>query len=253
MGSLTGKVAIVTGAGAPLGLGRAYAMALAAEGARVVVNDVNESADAVVAEIVAAGGEAVSVLAPVGSREAASTILAAALDAFGRVDILVNNAGIVAFTPVLDLEEDLWDRVCAVHVKGAAMNTSVVARWMVDNDVKGSIINITSTAGIYGTPEGGSEYSAAKSAIVGMTKSHSRELAPRGIRVNAVAPGALTLDPAMMPPQFKELAEGMVKSSVLGRVGLPADVAPTVVFLASDQAHYVTGQIIAATGNSGVA
>ncbi|AWB89756.1 SDR family NAD(P)-dependent oxidoreductase [Salinibacterium hongtaonis] len=253
MGTLTGKVAIVTGAGAPLGLGRAYALGLAAEGASLVINDVNESADAVVAEIVEAGGKAVSVLAPVGSRAAAETILQAALDAFGRADILVNNAGIVAFTPVLELQEDLWDKVFAVHVKGSAMNTSVIARWMVDNDVKGSIVNITSTAGIYGTPEGGSEYSAAKSAIVGMTKSHSRELAPHGIRVNAVAPGALTMDPAKMPPQFTELAAGMVKTSVLGRIGVADDVAPTVVFLASEKASYVTGQIIAATGNTGVA
>jgi NAD(P)-dependent dehydrogenase (short-subunit alcohol dehydrogenase family) len=251
MGRLDGKVAIVTGAGAPLGLGRAYARALAAAGAAVVVNDVNDSAHIVAQEIVDAGGRAVAAIVSVGTKVAAEQIVQAAVDAFGRIDILVNNAGIVTFAGILDLDEETWDRVFTIHVKGSAFTTQAAVRWMIDNGIPGKIINITSTAGIYGTPQGGSDYAAAKSAIVGMTKAHSKELAQHGICVNAIAPGALTSDPAHMPAEFNDLAAKMVASCVLQRIGVPDDVAPMVVFLASEDANYITGQVIAATGNTG--
>lgn len=252
MGRLDGKVAIVTGAGSPLGLGRSYALAMAREGCAVVVNDINEGADRVAEEILAAGGKAAAVVAAVGTSETANALVETAVKEFGRIDILVNNAGIVSFAQLVDMEESRWDEMFSVHVKGAAFCSQAAVRWMIANEVNGRIINIASTAGMYGAPDGGSDYSAAKAAIIGMTKAHSRELAKHGIRVNAVAPGALTMDMEKMPPAFIEVAEKMTSTSVLRRVGRPEDVTPLVVFLASDESHYITGQVIAATGNSGV-
>ncbi|WP_322042340.1 SDR family NAD(P)-dependent oxidoreductase [Paraburkholderia sp. J67] len=242
----------MTGAGSPLGLGRAYALALAKEGCSVVVNDINDSADQVANEITDAGGKAVAAVAKIGTRSAGEMLVNTAVEAFGRIDILVNNAGIVSFAKVAELDEARWDEVFNVHVKGTAFCTSPAVKWMIDNQVKGKIINVTSTAGMYGEPSGGSDYCGAKAAIIGMTKTHSRELAEHGICVNAIAPGALTMDITKMPPAFKEVADKMTATSVVQRVGRPDDVTPLITFLASDDASYITGQIIAATGNSGV-
>ncbi|MGU7773535.1 SDR family NAD(P)-dependent oxidoreductase [Burkholderia sp. MR1-5-21] len=252
MGKLEGKVAIVTGAGSPLGLGRAYALALAKEGCSVVVNDINESAENVAKEITDAGGKAVAAIAKVGTRAVGEKLVQTAVNEFGRIDIVINNAGIVSFAKVEDLDEDRWDEVFNVHVKGTAFCTSPAVKWMITNKVKGKIINVTSTAGMYGEVSGGSDYCGAKAAIIGMTKTHSRELAEHGICVNAIAPGALTMDIAKMPPSFKEVADKMTATSVVQRVGRPEDVTPLITFLASDDASYITGQIIVATGNSGV-
>lgn len=251
MGRLEKKVAIVTGAGAPLGLGRSYALALAKEGCSVIVNDINESADKVAKEITEAGGKAVPVIARIGTKAAGEKLVEAAVREFCRVDILVNNAGNIYHAKLTELDEKQWDDLFTVHVKGAVFCASAAAKWMIDNEVKGRIIYITSTAGMYGAPEG-SGYCAAKAAMIGLTKANSLELARYGICVNAVAPGALTMDFESMPPLMKEVAEKMVAGNVVQRIGRPDDVAPVIVFLASEDSHYVTGQVIAATGNTGV-
>lgn len=261
MGSLQGKVAVVTGAGRRHGLGRAYALALAAEGCRVVVDDIDEGAETTAREIRDAGGEAAAVKAPVGSPEAAKKIADAAVEAFGRLDILINNAGVVSFAPLVDLTEALWDQMIRVHLSGTFFNTQAAARWMIANGVKGRIINTTSPAGLYGI-DAAAHYCAAKAGIVGLTKQNAIELAPHGICVNAVSPSAVTFDPAKpetIDPAAKETfadlerdMERRVARSVVQRPGVPDDVAPLVTFLASDRSYYITGQIISATGNPGI-
>ena len=246
MGKLAGKVAIVTGSGR--GLGRAFAISMAKEGASVVVNDVDESANAVVKEIKDAGGKAVAVNAPVGSKETADKLVQTAVKEFGKLDVLVNNAGITKDAMVHKMTEQNFDDVIRVHLRGTFMNTQSAFIYMKENKVKGRIINITSAAGIYGNI-GQANYSAAKAGIIGLTKSNSKEFARYGICVNAVAPSAMTSMFAAIPQQQKEqMIAGAAATSTTGKFGEPEDVAPTVIFLASDDSYYVTGQIIAAMG-----
>jgi 3-oxoacyl-[acyl-carrier protein] reductase len=246
MGKLEGKVAIVTGSGR--GLGQAFVRGMAKEGASVVVNDVEESANAVVKEIKDAGGKAVAVIASVGSKETADKLVQTAVKEFGRLDILVNNAGITRDAMVHRMTEKQFDEVIQVHLRGTFMNTQAAFIYMRENKVKGRIINITSSAGMYGNV-GQANYCAAKAGIIGLTKSNSREFARYGICVNAVAPGARTAMFEAIPHQIKEqmLAQAAAITTIQ-KMGEPEDVAPTIVFLASDDSYYVTGQIIAAAG-----
>jgi 3-oxoacyl-[acyl-carrier protein] reductase len=254
MGKLDGKVAIVTGAGRPRGLGRSYALALAKEGCSIVINDIDDGVEKVAGEIIDAGGKAISVIARVGLKDTADKLVETAVGTFGRLDILVNNAGMVNHKKFVDMDEKSWDEMFLVHVKGAFLCTQSAVKWMIANHVKGRIIYITSTAGIYGADQG-AHYCACKSAVIGLTKSNSIELARYGICVNAVAPGALTMDMENLKgfdEKTKEALEKMSATNVLQKSGLPEDVAPAIVFLASDDAHYITGQVIAVTGNTGV-
>jgi NAD(P)-dependent dehydrogenase (short-subunit alcohol dehydrogenase family)/acyl dehydratase/putative sterol carrier protein len=241
MNLLEGKVAIVTGAGG--GLGRSHALALAREGANVVVNDPGgtrdgsgqsaKMADAVVAEIKAAGGHAVANYDSVATTEGAESIVRTALKTFDRVDILVNNAGILRDKTILNMTDDMWDFVLAVHLRGTFACTRAAARVMKEKGQGGRIINTTSVAGLKGN-FGQSNYSAAKAGIYGLTLTAAMEFGKEGIAVNAIAPLAktrMTEEIETIPAEYR--AE---------------DVSPVVVFLASDLAKDVTGRIFGVHG-----
>jgi len=231
--------AIVTGAGS--GIGRAIAIRLAADGYAVLVNDLKlESAQAVVSEIAATGGRAAAVAGDVSSEADAKAIHAAAVAAFGDTDLLINNAGIVHQSLFENLEVRDFDRMFAVHVRGTFLMTKMVLPAMLKAG-HGVVINVASQLGQVGGIEL-SHYSAAKSAIIGMTKSLAREVSSRGVRVNAVAPGPINT------PLVRELSQEWrtrkASELPLGRFGEPEEVAATVAFLASPQASLFVGQTL---------
>lgn len=251
MGRLEGKAAIVTGAGA--GLGRAYSVGMAKEGASVVVNDVAAQAvEKVVAEIREQGGKAAACVAPVGTRDTAEKLVATAIGEFGRLDILVNNAGVIGSARFTEMTDEQWDSVLQVHLRGSFLNTQAAVRYMIEHGTAGRIINTTSSAGLYGQI-GNANYCAAKAGIIGLTKSNSRELARYGICVNAVGPMARTAMSETLPDKFRtEFYERQAKEGTIQRLGEPEDVVPTIVFLASDESYYLTGQVIIVTGTVGL-
>jgi len=252
MGKLDGKVAIVTGSGR--GLGKAFAIAMANEGCSVVVNSVDtekRTADRTAEEIKKAGGKAVSVVTKVGTPGAAEELVNTAVKEFGTLHILVNNAGVTRDAMVQKMTDEQWDEVISTHLTGTFMNSRAAIKQMIDNKIRGRVINITSGVGIHGNI-GQSNYSAAKGGIISMTKTHSKELVRHGICVNAVAPLARTDMFNAMRDELKNwMFDMMGKKNVLQHVGEPEDVAPLIIFLASDDSHFVTGQIICATGDAG--
>ena len=251
MERLRGKVAIVTGAG--MGLGKGYAIGLAKEGASIIINDViPDAASKAVEEIKDFGGKVIACIGPVGTKETAEKMVETAVTEFGSLDILINNAGFTRDALVVKMTEEQWDAVINVHLRGTFLNTQAAVKYMIENEIKGRVINITSSAGIYGNI-GQANYCSAKAGIIGLTKSNSRELARFGICVNAVAPGAKTGMTEAMPPKIKEMTyEKLAVESTIQRMGEPEDVAPLIVFLASDESYFITGQVIAAMGSTGV-
>jgi NAD(P)-dependent dehydrogenase (short-subunit alcohol dehydrogenase family) len=248
MGLLDGKVAIVTGAGG--GIGRAHALLLAKEGAKVVVNDLGgdragggkgaEMADKVVAEIKAAGGDAVANYDSVASREGGDGLLWSALAKFGRADILVNNAGVLRDRTMLNMSDADWDIVFNVHMKGTFFATQAVARHLKTQNQGGRIINTTSVSGLMGNI-GQANYSAAKAGIYGFTRTVSMELQRYKITCNAIAPVAytrLTEDLAMIKSMGDSVKEMLA----------PEHIAPICLFLASDLAADITGTIVGVQG-----
>ena len=241
---LAGKAAIVTGAAQ--GIGAAVARAYAAEGARVAVVDVAaERAEAVAAQLRAAGADALGIGCDVARHADVDAMVAAAVQRFGQVDILVNNAGITRPAMLHRMTDAQWDAVLAVHVTGSFHCLQAVAPGMMERRY-GRVINVTSAAGLVGTI-GQINYSTAKAAIVGMTMSAARELAKSGIVVNAVAPGAATpmTDTIRTDPRFRDK---YLERIPVGRWAEPEEIAPVFVFLASAGAAFVTGQVIAADG-----
>lgn len=245
---LEGKSAVVTGSSK--GLGRAYAMALAEAGARVVVNSrVSGDVEAVVKEIKKKGGEAVACVESVSTWQGAKHIIQCARDSFGRLDILVNNAGITRDRTLLKMTEEEWDEVIAVHLKGSFACGKFAALEMQDQG-KGRIINVTSGAGLMGN-FGQTNYSAAKAGIIGMTLTWAMELARHKITVNAIRAAAMT---RMMQPLLdravKEAEEAGLPVPQPEELGIypPEAAAPLVVFLASDYADWISGQVIAIDG-----
>jgi len=245
MFDLGGKVALVTGASR--GLGRAIALALAAQGADIAINyrDNAEAAEAVAAEARETGRTASVIKGDTSAgREACEAIVKAALDAFGRVDILVNNAGITRDNLLMRMDADEWNAVLDTNLSGPFWMTRAIARPMVKAR-SGRIINMSSAAGRLGNP-GQANYAAAKAGLIGLTKTTARELASRGITCNALAPGLIETDlTAGMPAEATEAIRSLTP---MGYVGSVADVAAAAVYLASDEARYVTGQVLGIDG-----
>ncbi|MDI6812406.1 MAG: 3-oxoacyl-[acyl-carrier-protein] reductase [Desulfitobacteriaceae bacterium] len=241
---LTEKVALVTGAAR--GLGRAIALELATAGAKVVVNYAGSEGKAaeVVEKIRAAGGEAFAVQADVSQAMDVERLVKAALEGFGHIDILVNNAGIARDNLLLRMKEGDWDAVLDTNLKGVYLCTKAVSKGMLKQRF-GVIVNISSIVGISGNA-GQANYAAAKAGVIGFTKSMAKELAPRGIRVNAVAPGYIATDMTDILPE--EVRNEMISHIPLGRVGKPEDVANAVLFLASPSAGFMTGQTLVVDG-----
>lgn len=251
MTMMTGAVALVTGASA--GIGRAAAMRLAAEGARVVVSDVAEAGGKeTAAMIAAAGGDAAFVRADVARGGDVEALVAATVERFGRLDCAVNNAGVLsALRPLAEQDEAEWDRVMDINAKGVFLCLKAQIPRMVQGG-GGRIVNVASIAGLVGYPHGG-PYVASKHAVVGLTRNAALEYARQGIRVNAICPGGvdtpmLDAAAAAMSGGAKTSHEVMDAAHPIGRIGTPEEVAELILWLCSDRCGFLTGAIIPVDG-----
>jgi NAD(P)-dependent dehydrogenase (short-subunit alcohol dehydrogenase family) len=253
---LKDKVAVVTGAAA--GIGQAIAERFAAEGATVAIADLNGDGAAVAARrLEAAGGRATSHTIDVSRREHVQALMRDVVERHGRLDVLVNNAGVTRYRPFLEATGDDWDRVLDVDLKGVFFCAQAAAPYMTAQGY-GKIVNISSVAGTgttpfntAGSPGGSAAYASAKAAVILLTKTLARELGPHGINVNCVAPGSfLTAITASTrtPEQQAQHTEHRKKACVLGRLGKLEELASSVLFFASDEASYVTGQTLSVDG-----
>ncbi len=243
MTRLAGRTAIVTGAAR--GIGRGIAQALAAEGASVVVADRDEDgAGRVAAELSVGGASALAIRVDVGIEEEAQRLAGESLAAFGRIDVLVNNAGIASAAPLVDTALAEWNRVLGVDLTGVFLCSRAVVPAMIAQR-SGTIVNVGSQLGIRGAPNLAA-YCAAKAGVHGLTKALARELAPHGIRVNAVAPGPVDTD--ILADVDEATMDGILAEIPLGRVARVDEIAPIVVLLASDEGAYFTGSVVNVSG-----
>ncbi|MCA9888476.1 MAG: 3-oxoacyl-[acyl-carrier-protein] reductase [Anaerolineae bacterium] len=244
MGQFEGKIAIVTGGSR--GIGRAIALELGKHGATVVVN-YNQSADAaeaVIAEIKAAGGDGMPFQCDVSDADQVTEMFKQVTKTYGQLDILVNNAGVTRDNVIMMLKPDDFDKVIDTNLRSAWLCSKAASRTMMKQR-SGRIINISSVVGIAGNG-GQTNYAASKAGLIGLTKALAKEIAPRGVTVNAVAPGFIGTD--MTSELSDEIKETAISHIPLGRMGLPEDVAKAVAFLASDDAAYITGQVLVVDG-----
>ena len=243
---LKDKVAVVTGGGR--GIGRAAALAFAQEGAHVLVNYVSNSnaADEVVSQIEKLGRKALAVKADVASTVDAQNMVNAAVEKLGGLDILVNNAGVSIPAMLLKMTEEQWDRIINIHLKGTFNCTQAAAQHMREKKY-GKVINVISTAGVFGTV-GQINYASAKAGIIGFTKSASRELGRYNINVNAICAGVIETDMTDKIRTDEKLKEIYTQRIQLGRFGKPEEVAHAFVFLASYESDYITGHVLAVDG-----
>jgi len=245
MGKLSGRVAVVTGGSK--GIGAAIAERLGKEGASVIVNYASSAAqaEAVVKRIQAAGGKAKAVRADVSKREEAKKLIAAAVAEFGKLDILVNNAGTYEFVPLAEVTEEHFNHTFNLDVRGVLFATQAAVNAF--DGKGGSVVNISSLASVAGAATA-SVYSAAKAAVDSMTRTLGAELGPRKIRVNSVLPGVVETEGTANMKNFEQFRDAVIPRTPLGRVGTPGDIASVVAFLVSDDAAWITGQMVQAAG-----
>jgi len=240
---LKDRVAIVTGGAR--GIGREIALTLAREGASIAICDVNEEALSLTkAEIEAISRQCTVSIVDVGDYASCEEMVNKTLDKFGKIDILINNAGITRDSLLMRMKEEDWDAVLRVNLKGAFNFTKAVCRAMIKQRY-GKVVNIASIIGIMGNA-GQANYAASKAGLIGLTKSSAKELASRGINVNAIAPGFIKT--SMTDKLTDEQKEGMLKLIPLNLLGSPSDVANLALFLVSDSASYITGEVIKVDG-----
>ena len=243
MMSISNRVAIVTGSGQ--GIGREIALKLAEQGASIVISDINEvTAKEVASEIQSKNGNSLAIPSNVSLASDVNKLVEQTLSSFGHVDILVNNAGVTKDGLLLRMAEADWDMVLDINLKGAFLCTQAVLRHMIRQHW-GRIVNIASIVGLTGNA-GQANYAASKAGIIGLTKSTAREVASRSVTVNAVAPGFI--DTGMTQKLSENMKQESLKQIPVGYFGLPKDVAYAVAFLVSEEAHYITGQVINVNG-----
>lgn len=243
MSNLDGRVALITGSGQ--GIGHAVALEFARRGATVITNDVSGCcADDTLAEIRELGGDGLAITADVSDAAQVDGMMKSIVDAFGKLDILVNNAGTTRDNLMVRMSEDDWDLILRVNLKSAWLCSKAALRTMMRNRY-GRIVNMSSVSGIAGQV-GQTNYSASKAGLIGMTKALAREVASRGITVNAVAPGFIQTKLTESLPQ--DILDTLVNNIPLGRWGTVKDVAHAVAFLASDEAAYITGHVLSVDG-----
>jgi len=241
---LSDRVAIFTGSGR--GIGRAIALRLAEAGANVVVNDVGDMAPAgeVVEEIRRLGQDSLVVPADVSQPDDVASLVDTTVEKYGKVDILVNNAGITRDQLIMRMSDDDWDKVLEINLKSVFLCSRAVLRHMM-RQRWGRIVNISSIVGLIGNP-GQANYSSSKAGIIGLTRTIAKEVASRGITANAIAPGFI--DTPMTQQLPEERRQAIMEQVPLGFLGTPRDVAEAVAFLASEEARYITGQVLTIDG-----
>jgi len=240
---LSSRIAIITGSGQ--GIGREIALTLAEKGAGVVISDINPiTANSTADEIVARNGKSLAITADVTVKDEVTRLVDQTISSFGKVDILVNNAGITRDTLLLRMTDADWDQVLSTNLKGAFLCTQAVMRHMIKQRW-GRIINMASVVGLIGNA-GQANYAAAKAGLIGLTKATAREAASRGITVNAIAPGFI--DTEMTQKLSDNAKQEFLRQIPTGQIGSPRDVAYAVSFLASEEANYITGQVLNVDG-----